>query len=73
MQEVREHILHCERILLHVLGFDFQVDHPHAYIMRLYHAFIVWFNIHQTTDISITALDLFDSSIQRNVTRNHVH
>jgi hypothetical protein len=34
MQEVREHILHCERILLHVLGFDFQVDHPHAYIMR---------------------------------------
>jgi hypothetical protein len=23
-----------ERDLLHVLGFDFQVDHPHGYIMR---------------------------------------
>jgi len=33
-QEVREQILNCERNLLHVLGFDFHVDHPHAYIMR---------------------------------------
>ena len=34
MQKVREDILLFERELLHVLGFDFHVDHPHGYIMR---------------------------------------
>jgi hypothetical protein len=33
-QKVREDILLFERELLHVLGFDFQVDHPQGYIMR---------------------------------------
>eukprot|EP00291_Cryptomonas_curvata_P006783 CAMPEP_0172204732 /NCGR_PEP_ID=MMETSP1050-20130122/32154_1 /TAXON_ID=233186 /ORGANISM="Cryptomonas curvata, Strain CCAP979/52" /LENGTH=325 /DNA_ID=CAMNT_0012883393 /DNA_START=504 /DNA_END=1484 /DNA_ORIENTATION=- len=33
-QKVREDILLFERDLLHVLGFDFQVDHPQGYIMR---------------------------------------
>jgi hypothetical protein len=33
-QKVREDILLVERDLLHVLGFDFQVDHPQGYIMR---------------------------------------
>ena len=33
-QKIREDILLFERELLHVLGFDFHVDHPHGYIMR---------------------------------------
>jgi len=36
-QEVRANIIQCERVILHVLGFDFKVDHPVAYMRSFIH------------------------------------
>lgn len=38
-QKVKQSMLHMERIVMHVLGFEFQVDHPTAYLTRLLRLF----------------------------------
>jgi hypothetical protein len=38
-QEVKENILKMERVILHVLGFDFMVEHPHSYFEFFLHFF----------------------------------
>ena len=70
-KEVREQILNCERLLLHVLGFDFHVDHPHAYIMR-WDSYIFFCDCLDIEPNLSTCFSIgwYDSLIQQNVTKS---
>jgi cyclin T len=35
LEEQRERVLQAERLLLHTLGFDFNVEHPYKHLLHL--------------------------------------